>query len=277
MIYEHDNTAGFLKATLELKSKQNARYSLRAFAKKIGLSPGGLSQIMNGKKNLSVERAHAIGLALELDPQETEYFLSLVQLESAKAPALKLQYLEKVKLLNPKLEGSKDLKQTLLTLDHFKLISDWYGLAIIELVTIVEGEWTATSIAKKMGLSKIEVENTLTRLTNLELIEQTADGHFVRIAGAVMIHASVPNEAIRNYYTGVHQRSLESLTTQTVAEKVIGAQVFAFDPAQIDEVRELADQFLNQLNELAKKGKHRTQVYQAITNIFKLTNEEKIK
>lgn len=271
MIYEHDNSVGFLKATLEEKSKSNARYSLRAFAKKIGLSPGGLSQIMNGKKNLSVERAHAVGLALGLDAQETEYLLSLVQLETAKAPGLKLQYLEKVKSLNPKLEGSKDLKETLLTLDHFKLISDWYGLAIIELVTIVQGEWTATSIAKKMGLSKIEVENALARLINLELIEQTSEGHFKRIAGAVMVHASVPNEATRNYYTGVHQRSLESLTTQTSAEKVIGAQVFAFDPAQIEEVRELTDQFLNQLNELAKKGKNRTQVYQAITNIFNVT------
>ena len=57
---------------------------------------------------------------------------------------------------------------------------------------------------------------------------------------------------------------------------MIGAQVFAFDPEQLEEVRKLTDDYLNSLNELAAKGENKTEVYQAITNIFRLSQRETI-
>lgn len=268
MIFEHDNTAGFLKATLEEKARQNSRYSLRAFAKKIGLSPGGLSQVMNGKKGLSPERAHSIGQALELTEPEVDYLLALVQMESARAPALRLQYLSKLKELNPKLVEGPEFQQSLLDLENFKLISDWYGLAVLELVTVVREDWTPAAIAKRLGISKIEAATTLDRLLKLDLIQSSPSGSYRRVKGSMVVRPSVPDEAIRKYYSGVHDRSLESLSQD---ERASGAQVFAFDPDQLEEVKEMVDDFLLRLNKLAMKGKRRSEVYQALANVFPLT------
>ncbi len=79
---------------------------------------------------------------------------------------------------------------------------------------------------------------------------------------------------MRSYYKEIHQKSLNSVESQNSNEKVIGAQVFAFDPDQIDAVRELTDQYLNQLNEIAKAGKKKTEIYQALANVFRLTHKE---
>lgn len=274
MIYEYDDSIHFLKSALKARAEKNAGYSLRAFAKKLGLSPGALSLILNRKKKLSVERAHEVAQALELDTEAIEYFTTLVQMEGAKSETLKIQFLEKVKSLNPNINASKNLKQTLLSLEHFKLIADWFGLAILELVSGAEGEWNTKTISKKMGLSKIDVEIVLERLLKLELIEENKDGSLKRVIDSLMIESQVPNAAIRKYYQGVHAESLKSLENQSPEEKVIGAQVFAFDPSQIEEVRKLTDEYLKNLNSLAAEGKNRTEVYQAITNVFRVSHKE---
>ena len=274
MIYEYDDSIHFLKSALKQRAEKNSGYSMRAFAKKLGLSAGGLSLILNRKKKLSVDRAYEVAQALELDAEASEYFTTLVQLEGAKSDALRIQFLDKVRALNPNINASKDLKQSILSLEHFKLISDWYGLAVLELVSNAEGNWTSKNISKKLGLHKIDVEIVLERLLKLELIEEIEEGAFVRVVDSLMIESQVPNEAIRKYYQGVHAQSLKSLEEQTPAEKVIGAQVFAFDPTQIEEVRKLTDEYLKKLNSLAAEGKNRTEVYQAITNVFRIGHKE---
>lgn len=276
MIYEYDNSIHFLKSTLKEKAEVNSSYSLRAFAKKLGLSPGALSLILNRKKKLSVERAYEVAKALDLNTEETEYFMTLIQLEGAKSQALKIQYLEKIQSLNPKINQSTNLKQTILTLEHFKLISNWYGLAILELISAPKGEWNSKAIAKKMGLSKLEVELTLERLLKLELIEEAQNGTFKRVVDTVMVQADVKSEALLKYYEDVHAESVKSIKEQAASERVIGAQVFAFDPAQLDEVRKRTHDYLDGLNELAAAGKNKTEIYQTITNVFRLSQKESI-
>lgn len=276
MIYEYDNSIHFLKSILKEKAEINSSYSLRAFAKKLGLSPGALSLILNRKKKLSVERAYEVAKALDLNTEETEYFMTLIQLEGAKSEALKIQYLEKVKSLNPKINQSTNLKQAILSLEHFKLISHWYGLAILELISTPKGEWNLKTITKKMGLSKIDVELILERLLKLELIEEKKDGSYKRAVETVMVTSHVQSDALRKYYVSVHGESLKSIHEQTPNEKVIGAQVFAFDTAQLEEVRKLTDNYLNSLNDLAATGKNKTEIYQAITNVFRISQKETI-
>lgn len=273
MIYEYDDSIHFLKHTLHTKEEANSSYSLRAFAKKLGLSPGALSSILNRKKKLSVERAHEVAIALGLDVKETEYFMALVQLEGAKSETLRVQYLEKIKALNPKINQSNNLRESLIGLEHFKLISDWYGFAILELITHTSEKWNAKTISKRLGLSKANVELTLERLIKLKLIQDDS-GSYIRVADSVMIESAIPNDALKKYYEGVHVESMKSIHEQTPSEKVIGAEVFSFDPSQLDKVRELTNAYLDSLSRLANECDNKTEVYQAIANVFRLTKAE---
>lgn len=275
MIYEFDDPIHFLKSVIKQKTDSNPQYSLRSFAKKLGISPGALSLFLNRKKRISVERAHSIAQALSLDSKSTDYFMTLVQLEGAKSESLKNQCIHKIKSLNPHLKSSRQFKQKIVNLEQFKLISDWFGLAILELFSMPHQNWKVKDISQKMGLSKLDVELTLDRLVKLDLIQKTTEATYIRRPDTLLVQSSTHNEAIKKYYQGVHRQSFKSIREQSPQEKVIGAQVFAFDPSQLDEVRALTDEYLNRLNTLANSGTHRTEIYQAITNVFKLSKSYK--
>ncbi len=267
MIFEYDNSTHFLKAILQSKTDQNPNYSMRSFAKKLGISPGGLSLILNKKKKLSVARAYEVASSIELSSDETDYFVTLVQLESSHNEQVKHQCLEKLKRLNPRLQNAKELHKALLNLEKFKMISKWYGLVILELLSEIENKWNFIAIQGYLKVPKNELEIMLDRLIKLGLILEY-NGIYKRITGSVIVDSSYPNNGLQNYYKEIHKKSFESITEQTPNEKVIGTQVFAFDPEQLKDVEKLTYEFLDKLEELSLKGKHKTHVYQAIANIF---------
>src|SRR5258708_36824233 len=123
-ILEHQNYRIYLKCVLVERADANPAYSLRALARNLTLAPSYLSAILSGKKNLSAERALETAAGLQLNETEREYFCLLVQIESTTDPALKDSLLKRVRQLNPNV-GVYDL-----SLDHFKIISDWPHFAI---------------------------------------------------------------------------------------------------------------------------------------------------
>ena len=265
------DSVGLIRLKLQESMRINPRYSLRAFAKKLGITPGGLSQILARKKRLSLSRAHEVAQRLELSEIEKEHFLLLVQLETAKSTQSKALIYEKIKLNTP--SGAPAFN---LSLEHFRMISDWYGLAILEMITHFAGNWPAVKIAEFLTIPKVDVEVMLERLVRLELIEKTKTG-YARCCDRLLVHSATHSEAIRNYYHGVYARADQSVDTQTAQEKVAGAEVFAFDPSQLEEVKKMNDAFLDSLLKLARQGKQRTEIYQVVTNIFRLNPKPKRK
>lgn len=72
-----------LKNQLRRRQELNPKYSLRSFASRLEISPSKLSEIMSGKKRLSVERAEMILSRLGLEVREAELFVLSVQVESS--------------------------------------------------------------------------------------------------------------------------------------------------------------------------------------------------
>lgn len=258
-----------LKEKYEEASKSNPQYSLRAFAKRAGISSGGLSQILSRKKNLSLARAHEVARALKMTEIEKEEFLLAVQISSARSEASRSEFYEKYKTLHSSSVVNLELEQ-------FKAISEWYGFAIIEMISTFASEWTPHKIAKFLGISHAQSLSMIERLIRIEVIEKTPKG-YVRIQDRLIVDSMLPNEAMRKYYDQVFDHAKESVFHQTPQEKMIGTEVFAFDPKQIGEVRTLTNQYLDALLELAKKGESRTELYQVITDCFRLNPKEKRK
>jgi uncharacterized protein (TIGR02147 family) len=259
------DTSGYLKQILSEAARSNPRYSLRAFARKLGLSPGGLSLILARKKKLSLARAYEVSEALGLEGKEKEYFLLLAQLESTASVALKAELHERIRRLFPRKSPAQNL-----AIEQFRMISEWHGLAILELVTSIGAAWGAPRIAQYLGVPRAEVDAMLERLVRLELIERLDDGSFARVADRLLVSSSLPSEAIRKYYEGVLDRARESVRTQSPQEKVAGTEVFAFDPSQLEAVRALTDQYLEDLRQLARQGAAPTEMYQAFVDVFRL-------
>ena len=55
--------------------------------------------------------------------------------------------------------------------------------------------------------------------------------------------------------------------------KVIGTEVFAFDPSQLEKARTITNAYLDQMLELARKSKNRTEIYMTAVNFFRLSKK----
>jgi uncharacterized protein (TIGR02147 family) len=262
------DSVSLLKEAFDKKAKANPRFSLRAFAKLLGISPAGLSQILSRKKRLSLDRAHEFARRLNLDAQERELFLTLIEAEASKSEPRKIELYEKLNSI----QGSSNTHN--LTVDQFRLLSSWSGFAILEMITVSDPTATNSEIARRLQIPPAEVDATLERLERLELIErsQAPKGpRYRRVEETVLAISSQSHDAFRKYYQELLAKAEVSLTEQTPQERVSGAQVFALDPSMLAEVRKLTNQYLDQLNALAQKGKRRTEIYQAFTHVFRLT------
>lgn len=77
-IFDFDDYRKYLAVVLETKRSRNPAFSMRAFAKFLGISSSGLSEVLQGKTNLSAEQTGKIGQRLGLKRLELDYFCSLV-------------------------------------------------------------------------------------------------------------------------------------------------------------------------------------------------------
>src|SRR4051812_39521403 len=91
----------FLKSELSRRCERNPSYSLRAFAKSLGVSHTILSLVLAGKRPLARKSARKISEKLGLDPAQQAAFLRF----GDPGPRFQAQQL---------------------TLDQFALIADWY-------------------------------------------------------------------------------------------------------------------------------------------------------
>lgn len=79
---ETKTASEFLICTFNDRKDKNPRYSLRAFARSLGVSSGQLSEILSGKRPLSHKLARRIAIALALTEEESQKLIFLVSQQS---------------------------------------------------------------------------------------------------------------------------------------------------------------------------------------------------
>jgi len=130
MLFEHSDYRSYLRAELATRCHKNPKYSLRAFARALNINVSQLSRIFKGEKSISYEKALKVAEILALGRKEKEYFCNLVNLSSAKSQEAKGLIEERLKEIHPKSQFYT------LELDAFRVISDWYHYAILEMIEL---------------------------------------------------------------------------------------------------------------------------------------------
>lgn len=141
------------EAFIQSKIK-NPAFSLRAFARKLDMSPSAVSEIIQGKRRISRKLAERIICRLSLDPKEARSLLKLFSQPGTQetSPA---EYLE-------------------LSTDRFRTISEWYHFGILSLAETRGFQSDSKWIASRLKLRVQEVEKALERLERLGMIRREA-------------------------------------------------------------------------------------------------------
>lgn len=268
-IYDFDSYRTFLKSELAYRIERNPTYSLRAMAKNLGVASSTLSEVINGRANLSLARARQIGASLKLKNAEINYLCDLVELESQTDPAIRETILEKLRHSHPKRKLIHDL-----SLEHFKQMSDWYHLAILELVMLKGFDFNAENVADAIGISKPLAEVAIERLFKLELIVKKEDGKVQRAQTEVKIRSDIKHRAMRMYYRQMLEKISTALDEQSPQQRLSGYLNMPLDERALPEIDEAIDDFFYRMKSISKKYTNKTKVYHLSLHFIDLIKKE---
>jgi uncharacterized protein (TIGR02147 family) len=263
--YEH--YSDILNEHLEFRKIQNASYSLRAFARDLNIAPSNLSEILRRKQGISPEKAMQIASNLKLSKEESEYFTNLVianDARSKKERSIAKSNLEKIEIFAEK----RQLQE-----DTFKLISDWYYYAILELLTTENFKSNHKWIAKALGLTLEEVNEAMARLLRLSLIKKV-DGNYISTGVQLDTTHGIPSLSIKKFCQQILNKAMKAITDQSLDERELSTLTVAIDSKDLPILKKKIQNFRNDFDQTiikSLKNKKPNIVYCLSMQFFNLT------
>lgn len=235
------------KRYLESKAK-SPHYSLRAMAKRLGISSGALSEILKGKRKVSPKLTAKLAEKLALSPSERRE-LGLKGVES-------------------------NHEEFLLSEDSFHLISDWWHFGILNLTQTEGFRFDAGWISRRLGLSKFKIENAIDRLLRLGLLAQDKNGRLTRTHAKMKTVDNILNLAIQRSHRIDLELIAHCLEEVPVALRDTTSATMTVSPRSLPKLKELIRRFEDELMEEAESVKG-SEVYRLSISFFPLTQTQK--
>ena len=167
----------FLKDHFRHLKAVNPAFSMRAFARQpsLGISSSSfMSNLLQGKRNLTQHLRLKFSKALKLETHEAEYFDFLVQFNQAKS-------LEEKNYFFSHLSKHRGSRAKLLAQHQYQFFSKWYHTVIWNYFGLEKAEREPSRIAKHLagGITAGQVEESIALLLEMGLLRKLANGYTV--------------------------------------------------------------------------------------------------
>lgn len=249
-----------MREGLSLKQRNNPHYSLRAYARDIGIHPATLSQIINGKRALPVKDAEKVIQKLNLTPKEKSLFLNSLT---------KNKNFDQIKI---------DEEDDRLVLDesYYKIIAEWEHYAVLELFNIVDFQRTKEDVARRLDLTMNRTDVVIHNLVVCKLIEIDSEGKLCKIPSDVRTTEDIVNQALRDSHKEAMQMGISKIDEYGVNERDFSSSTLAIDMRKLPEAKQLIREFRKKMAALLADGEH-TEVYQLAIQFYPLSNLDSVK
>ncbi|HLD74619.1 MAG TPA: TIGR02147 family protein [Bdellovibrionota bacterium] len=256
-IQNYTDYKAWLQTELVKRCEANPRYSLRAFATSLKLSPSFLSKILSGKRPLTFKTANHVAQVLALSPAEKTKLMNLIieNGHSKESPS----------------HTQKTEKYTQLTMEAFSVISDWYHYAITELIYLKDFKNDPRWIAKKIGISIMEAKMAVQRLKHLEILEEK-NGKLVKTQESLTTTTDFASSALKKFHKQVLEKAAYSLQEDDVSERDFSAISMAIDENKIPQAKKMIKKFRRSLCKFLTQDK-RTRIYNLSVQLYPLSKK----
>ncbi len=235
-----------LKELVEVQAR-NPKYSMRAFAQRIGVSQAAVSQILSGKRPLTHKSAARILMGLDRPPSEIE------------------------KLLVVRKRQKSDYQ--LIEADKFHLISDWHYFAILSLAETDDFHGSAQWVASRLGITEQTANAAIERLVRLGLLS-SEQGTIAATGQQFEIEPAVAHPALKKACRQNIEMAAQALDATEFSERDFTAMTLCFDPGRMKEAITIIQQFRKKFCDLMESGK-KSEVYKLSINLYPLSKVRK--
>ncbi len=234
----------------------NSRYSLRAYARDLGIEPSMLSKILRRRIPLTVKMLNRLSILAGVTDVEYRHYLR--ELEET--------------------QGSDIFETQNLLKEELRICSEWFGFVMVELPKLDGFKSDPRWIAKKLGITVSEVKEMIEILLDLGALERGANGT-IRTTREVGDGFKVASEDPKAYMAACKKRwrqvfeyyydSVEKIKPKMRAYNVIVSSV---DSELVPEINRELDSFIRKLiSKMEKKSKKKDSVYEVDYTIFPMT------
>ncbi len=248
-----DQIVSLLRAELAARKEQNASYSLRSFAKRLGLSPGNLSGILNGRLSVTRKTAEKAFRVIPVEPATRDELLAGLTNRNA-VSALSSQA---VRLLKE---------------DEVSLISDWYFVAVLALSEVPGFQGSPAWIADRFGIERAQARDALKRLERLGLLMRNSQGELVYANKPIRTTTDIPSAAIRKHHVDGLGLARRAMSEDEFTSCDFTGTTMAVSARKLPQAKALIRQFQRRLSKLMDVGDGNTQVYRVNVQLFALSD-----
>lgn len=228
-----------LKRELGRRCAANPRYSLRAFAKALEVSPANLSLILNGKRVASARTVSKMIARLDLTP------------------------LDRQKLWPTDVESPVDN----LDLSTVERICHWLSYALLSLALTKNFRGDEKWAAKRLGVSVHEVRVSRDALISAGLMDE----NWRPKRSSLRINNAVTTAMTRQFQRQLIAKALESMENDPMPERDLTSITFAMSPEQMPRVKEEIRKFRLKMAALFEQAKVSEEVYNLTVQIVPVT------
>jgi uncharacterized protein (TIGR02147 family) len=233
----------YLNREISCRKTHNPSYSMRAFARDIGLPQSSLANVMSGRQNVSLAKAKRIVQTLGLQSAEKSMFLVAADLLSSRSATSKHNAYKRFLT-----EESMLFSKSTMT-ESFDLKSDWYYFALEELLRLDDCQHNVAWLSQRLGFSKKKVKEALDHLIALGSIVKKSDKWIVAHSFA-SVGNGLDSIAVRHFHGGILAKASQSLQSLNVNERVFGTFVFPIKSENIPKINQTLISFRRELASL---------------------------
>ncbi len=254
MVIQSETCREFLEALYLRRKRNNPRYSQRALARHLKLSPGEVSEILRGLRPVTPRTARHIADTLGLSAGERHYLIRLAEQERSPATA------------DVASGGPEPLPSRL-----FDMASDWFCWALLALVSTDDFRWDNKWIAKRLVVTEPEVRIGIDKLKRVGVLVPAAKGYNVR-HDAVSFNEGIPSETVREYHQQILEKAGQALEVQPPAEREFTGLTLAMNPDLLPLLKKEIANFMQQMGERYSSGKNKLEVFHVEFAAFKMSS-----
>jgi uncharacterized protein (TIGR02147 family) len=255
----------FLLEEFRNRRSRNPNYSLRAFARDLGMPASKLSQNLRGLCGISVAKAEGIADKIQLRDDDRRLFLALVESQHARSRVARQQ-------AATALEKIRRDKMDELSAEKFAIVRDWYHMAILEMSDMVGFRNDAAWIGSRLDLPVDIVKEALARLLEVGLLKED-EGRLVQTQMDLELPSGLPSRSVREHHKQILTKAIVAVDEVPVEEREYSTQTFAIARSVLPELKSLVREFQRQVARLSSQGE-KDGVYALSIQLFPLLEKE---
>ncbi len=261
------NVQEILSSHFKKKQKENEYFSLRLFARNVGLSPSYLSLIFSGKRKLQLKYLGPICEALDLDKETQNEVYSLFIKENS--------HLNKGKhFINDRMTENPSKKKESIVLQNRKMLSalnPWYNLAVLDATLLKDFDGTREWISKKLNLSLEQINEAVDKLLDLGLLVEEDKG-LKKVDKTIEFRSSKSPAYIREHhsqYMDVAKNILKENTDEEfLEERLISGLTVVLSQNKAQDIKARLNRLLYEIIEESEQDSNTTEVYRFSVQFF---------